>query len=183
VRYLAAFAQVLEQYLLSNELYWPPGISVRGGEIPYPSLTPASLCLFRLQARARSSGATGESDFLRIDNEITQVLSNWRIAWEKKVAQDFHARLLLWRNFLDDFREKPEANLDRFRYEVSRRVQLDLLQDEVKYLPEADLKLLMLLDKRLKGIHQPGAFIWDPVFIQFFPKQKFWYLFGMVKDR
>ncbi len=152
VRYLAAFLQVLEQYLLSKELYWPPGISSRGRETPYPSLTPGSLCLFRIQARARVSGLAGEAEFLRIDNEITEVLNNWQIAWEKKVTQDFHARLLLWSNYLDEFREKPEANLDRYPYEVGRRVQLELLQEEVKHLSEPDLKLLGLLDRRLKGV-------------------------------
>jgi hypothetical protein len=182
VRYLAAFEQVLEQYLLSNELYWPPGVSARGGESPYPSLTPGSLCFFRIQARARTSGLAGEAEFLRIDNEIVKVLSTWQIAWEKKAAQDFHARLQLWSNYLDDFRERPEANLDRYPYEVSRRVQLELLQQEVKDISISDLKLLDLLDRRLKGIFQPGEFIWDPVLVLVFTRKKFWYLFGMIKD-
>jgi len=182
IRYLVAFARVLEQYLLANDLYWPPGISSRGGETPYPSLTPGSLCLFRIQARARTSGTAGETEFLRIDNDIAQVLGAWRISWEKKVTQDFHARLQLWSNYLDDFREKPEANLDRYPYEVNRRAQLELLQVEVKHLPEPDLRLLELLDRRLRGVFQPGDFVWDPGLAVVFPREKFWYLFGMIKD-
>ncbi len=182
VRYLAAFAQVLEQYLLSNELYWPPGISARGGETPYPSLTPGSLCLFRRQARARSSGMPGEAEFIRIDNSIANILKAWQVAWARKAAQDFHARLQLWNNYLDDFREKPEANLDRYPYEISRRVQLELLQRDVKQLPDADYSLLGLLDRRLKGVFQPGEFVWEPVLAVEFPRQEFWYLYGKVKD-
>ena len=81
LRYLAAFAQVLEQYLLSNELYWPPGISARGGEAPYPSLTPGSLCLFRLKARAHSLDTAGNAEWLLIDENIARILCTWQVAW------------------------------------------------------------------------------------------------------
>jgi hypothetical protein len=182
IRYLSAVVNVLEEYLLSDDLYWPPGISAKGGEPPYPSITPGSLCLFRLQARSRNLTTPGKAEFLRIDNDLLAILSSWQVAWEKKVIQDFHARLQLWGNFLDDLREKSESHLDRYPYEVTRRVQLDLLRGEVKRFPEADLRLLELLDRKLKAMFRPGDFIWEPVFETVYPKPRFWYLYGMVKD-
>ena len=182
VRYLSAIALVLEEYLLSDDLYWPPGISAKGGEPPYPSITPGSLCLFRLQARSRNINTPGDTEFFRIENDIVKILSAWHAAWEKKVVQDFHARLQIWGNFLDELRDKSDSHLDRYPYEVTRRVQLELLREEAIRMPEPDLRLLELLDRKLMGMFKPGDFIWEPVFEAVFPKPRFWYLFGMVKD-
>ncbi len=53
LRYLAAGVENLESYLLSADLYWPPGIQSKPGETPYPSLTPANLLLARKKAEIR----------------------------------------------------------------------------------------------------------------------------------
>lgn len=56
LRYLAAGVKALESYLLSSDLYWPPGIEARSGESPYPSLTPGNILLAKLRAETRLAG-------------------------------------------------------------------------------------------------------------------------------
>ena len=181
LRYLAAGLEALEPYLLNSGLYWPPGVEAKAGQPPYPSLTPGSLLLALRRAEIRASADGSQVEFKRICDRFYKIKTQWLTAWEKKTAQDFHARLGLWRNFLEEFREKPAANLDRYSYEITRRVQLHLLLPEAGDLPAAELQMLSGLDRKLKAIFREGDFVWETDLIPAFPKDPFWFLYGMME--
>lgn len=181
LRYLAAFVEVFEKYLLSNDLYWPPGIRALSGEAPYPSLTPGTALLALRRAQFSLTDAREREEWERLKRQFEVTRGQWRIAWEKKAAQDFRARLGLWSNFLDELREASEANVDRYPYEVTRRVQLELLRPECAALPQAEIGLLAGLDRLLRAYLSPGAFIWKADLEAAFPKDAFWYLYGILK--
>lgn len=52
--YLKAGISALENYLLSNDLYWPVGASSPSGEPAYPRLTLGGLLLAQKRAHARN---------------------------------------------------------------------------------------------------------------------------------
>jgi hypothetical protein len=182
LRFLEAGLENLESYLLSNDLYWPPGIQANYGEAPYPSLTPGSLLLAKKRAEIQVNESIDKS---RLDNCLSrweQITNQWKVAWNKKSELDFQARLRLWRDFLDDIREKPEAHYDRYRYEITRRVQLQLLQTQQIQLDAEEIKMLSILDKRLRTILKPGIFIWEADLVTGFPPDEFWYLYGNILE-
>lgn len=181
LRYLAAFVEVFEKYLLSDDLYWPPGIRALSGEVPYPSLTPGTALLAMRRGQLLLVDAREREEWARLQRQFEVTRGHWRTAWEKKAAQDFRARLGLWSNFLDELREASEANVDRFSYEVTRRVQLELLRPECAALPQAEIALLAGLDRLLKAYLSPGAFLWKPDLETAFPCDPFWYLYGVLK--
>ncbi|MCJ7661917.1 MAG: hypothetical protein MUO67_22455, partial [Anaerolineales bacterium] len=88
----------------------------------------------------------------------------------------------LWRDYLDETIENPEANADRYAYEVERRVMLHLLGPEVEDLPQAYRDMLAGLDLRLRSAFRAGEFIWDPQITAGFPVEEYWYLFGTLVD-
>ena len=87
--------------------------------------------------------------------------------------------MIFWKNV----ELTPRNHADRFSYEVSRRVQLELLAAQAAGIPDAEIDLLTGLDRVLEGLFVPGNFVWDEELVSGFPKSPFWYLYGRVGDR
>ncbi|MEW5869370.1 MAG: hypothetical protein AB1894_08850 [Chloroflexota bacterium] len=183
LRFLRAGLEKLESYLLSKEIYWPVGIAARSGETPYPQMTLGALLLAlrRAQALAGTPAETAEADRLALQLDATR--QRWRVAWEQKAAAEFQARLTLWRNFIEEYRQEPGNHFSHYRYEVGRRVLLHLLAEQAGELPEAHRALLSGLDAVLAQVLVPGDFIWEIELEQLFPREVFWYLFGRLPEQ
>ena len=162
LRYLDAGVKLLEGYLLSKDVYWPVGVTPPPGETPYPRLTLGGMELALLRARARALNASQQAQLAKIDEQMDAVRSRWRVAWGQKATAEFHARLTLWRNFIEEYRESPESNASRYPYEVSRRVLLHLLGAEANSPPQAELDLLDGLDRFVRAVLTPGDFFGTP---------------------
>jgi hypothetical protein len=179
--YLRAGLSMLERYLLSGEMYWPVQVSQKSGELLYPSLTLSGMLL----ARARLSGFELPENLRfereQIDRELERLAVHWRVAWENKAACEFHARSNLWRSFLEEYLLHPENHADRYAYEVSRRVMLDLLLPYSQQVPEVEIELIKRLDVSLRAVIVPGDFIWESKLSQAFPTNKYWYLYGRLR--
>lgn len=182
--YLRAGASVLEEYLLSNEVFWPIGATPPAGEPPYPQLTLGGLLLARARLLAKSDSSTmtneRQVELANLEESLDAARARWRVAWESKATKEFGARLNLWRNFLNEYRENPANNAGRYSYEVGRRVQLHLLGLEGAITPE-QLEMLKGLDLMLKGAFEPGEFIWDGELAGGFPRETYWYLYGQLR--
>jgi len=182
IGYLRAGVSAFERYLFSNELYWPLDANALPGERPYPRLTLGGLLLARARAWAYPSSLSQQAELQNLDEQIEVGKTRWRVAWGKKATWSFQARLKLWRDYLDETIENPEANADRYAYEVERRVMLHLLGPEVEDLPQAYTDMLAGLDLRLRSAFRAGEFIWDPQITAGFPVEEYWYLFGTLAD-
>jgi len=182
LQYLQAGLDQLESYLLSKDLYRPIGIRAAHGQPPYPQLTLGWLLLARLRAQATSQTPAQLAELQRLSQQVDALRSRWRTAWGDKAQAEFRARLNLWRDFLEEYRQAPASNYDRYAYEVNRRLLLELLAPEATHLPEADLQALAGLDGLLRAVLAPAAFIWEPVLAPSFPQPTFWYLYGKLPD-
>lgn len=178
--FLKAGIEQLKNYLLSNEIYWHLNIMPPAGGLPYPEFTLGWMLLFMKRAKALALNSEERTQLQKVKQDIEAMHSQWRAAWEKKAAREFQNRLFLWRDFLELYRENPEDNYDRYHYEVTRRVILELLKGEISVIPTAQAELLVALDRMLKAVLTPKEFIWDPALKKEFPKSQFWYLYGTV---
>jgi hypothetical protein len=170
----------LENYLLSKDIYWPVGVAPPAGEAPYPQFTLGNLLLSQQRARATAQTPNQRAEFNRLNAEMGTIRTRWRVALAKKAEAEFHARLMLWRDFLEEYRKNPSANHDRYAYEVNRRVLLELLQREAYDLPADEIELLDGLDRLLKSLLASDGFIWEPELIPAFSVDRFWYLYGYL---
>jgi len=182
LRYLKAGIDDLEEYLLANDLYWPVQISAPHGQPPYPQITPGNLLLARQRLEASAQSGGEQAQLQTLDAKFHSIITQWRSAWEKKCRKDVDARLRLWGDFINDYRENPRANLDRYAYEVTRRVQIQLMQPYVAHLEGGEAELLGTMDKLLRAVLQPGGFVWEAPLEPAFPNPPFWYLFGRLKS-
>ncbi len=179
--FLRAGIPELQGYLLSNEIYWPLGLATPQGERPYPRMTLGWLLLAR--TRAGGWGMTGNAPaqnggLTALTHEMDEIRNRWRIAWEKKAAQEFSSRLKLWANYLNDYRGDKANHTTQYPYEVQRRVILHLLSYETDQLPPTELDLLKGMDGFLKAVLQAGGFVWEQDIASAFPPATFWYLYG-----
>lgn len=180
-RYLEAGTQSLEKYLLAADIYWPLGVKAPDGEPPYPLLTLGSMLVSHARLRALPLDPAQGASFRKLENEMYALQTRWSVAWEKKAAREFSARLRLWRDYLEDVRAQPENHVDRYAYEVGRRVMLALLREQAVDIPQAEIDLLGGLDGLLKAVFIPGDFIWGEEYAGSFPRQAYWYLYGRLK--
>jgi hypothetical protein len=182
LKYLETAADLLEDYLLSKKLFWQLGADPPPGEPSFPSLTLAGVLLAQARTNARNLPSDLKTRLYKINLQIDTIRSKWRTAWENKAKQEFSARLKLWRNFLEDYRQDPDANADRYAYEVSRRVALDLLNKEIGELQRVDREMVSGLDQLLNAVLLPGDFVWEEEIAAGFPKSEYPYLYGILKS-
>jgi len=168
--FLEAGIPELEDYLLSNELYWP--VSARGLHVP--RLTIGSLYLAEM--RLKAVGAHTPVYMERI--EATR--SRRRVAWENKANREFHSRSRLWQSYITEYRQAPEQNADAYPQEVRLRVILNLLLAEF-YTPPAEQETVSRLDEVVRLNFVPGNFVWDTSLQTGFPCEEYWYLYGTLK--
>ena len=135
-------------------------------------------------ARAIVSGASLREEqrarFQHVTLKFDVLHTRWRVAWERKCQRSFRVRLTMWRNYLEEYRERPAENADRYAYEVRKRVMLHFLQQGSSSLDEAEIGLLTALDTVLRQDLMPGSIIWGDEFAASFTKSEYWYLYGAL---
>jgi hypothetical protein len=181
LNFLKAGADSLQEYLLSDEVYWPIGIRPPTGQLAYPQLTLSAVLLAQAGAHARDLTPVQQSELANLDEQLDLLRNRWRVKWEKKATREFHARLILWRDFLEEYRENPESQAGRYAYEVRRRVMLHYLREDAAEAPPAELELLNALDKLLRAVFVSGPFVWEPELQTSFPQTPYWYLYGALQ--
>jgi hypothetical protein len=165
IQFLTESLPQLQDYLLSNELYWPLSNSL-------PQLTIGSVLL-----------TLARLDVTRPDNtrkfraELEPIQMRWRAAWEKKAAREMAQRLQLWSQYLSDYRYAPES-AGSYPMEVRGRAILQLLLPEVPDAPEKTA--LAELDAMLKMRLVSGKFVWEADLQAAFPMTDFWFLYGKL---
>ncbi len=179
-RYIRAALDQLDSYLLAKDIYRPIGENPPPGESPYPQLTLGSLLLAKERAQASAQASRQRVDLDRLISELEAIRAKWLSAWRRKATAEFRARLNLWGDFLNEYRQHPDSNEDRYAYEISRRVMLHLLLPDTLDLPTADQKFLTSLDLLLETVLIPGEFIWDEILQTAFPQKTYWYLYGYL---
>ena len=181
LRYMQAGLDILEDYLLSEDVFWPLGANPPAGEPEYPQLTLDWMLLRRKRLVDRQVNDEQKDQVDRVVSELDLQRSKWRVAWEKKARQCYQVRLRMWGDFLNKYQENPPDNADRYAYEVRMRVMLELLSPEINHVNKAEAELLAGLDVYLKSVLLVTGFIWEPEIQEAFPREVFWYLYGELQ--
>lgn len=179
--YLKSAIDVLEEYLLSDEIYWATGSSPPLGDPPYPQLTLGGVLLAQARLKARQDAGKMVPELDRLVLRLDTIFSKWKVAWNKKASREYISRLNLWRDFLEELRTNPEDNYDRYSYEVTRRVMLHLLEPFAVHISVHEKELLTGLDKLLEAMFASDGFIWEESIEPGFSRADYWYLYGHLR--
>jgi hypothetical protein len=166
----------LQEYILSKDLYWPLKLTAHTpGSIQTPQLTIGSLDL----SMARLAAAGNAAELNEFAGRINQVRQEWRANWSRKAAREYTSRLNLWQQYLRELRSEPRQQAAFYANEVRQRAMLTLLVPELlDGVSQPESEQLNMLDGILRGLTQPGAFVWEPEAASAFPQDTFWFLYA-----
>jgi hypothetical protein len=181
LEYLQIGVEEIEDYLLSEELFWPVTGRPSGGRSFFLKMTIGNLLLSEHRLATLSAGKrlspSEESEFSRLQRGFETVRSKWRVAWQSKASQEYQTRLKQWMRTLEELKSDRYQNAPYYRNEVRVRVLLELLADQVS---QKDRVNLQVFDTALKKILKAGEFVWQEELAPGFPEDQYWYLYGNV---
>ncbi len=156
----------LQDYLLSEELFWPMGLN-------QPRLTPGALllALTRLQASQPVQTEYWQSAFQTVRAQRPS-------AWKQKALKELRNRLRLWSASIGEWRSATAAQRADYAGAIRSRVILQLLLAEVD-APEEKAQLTGL-DLFLQTILKKGEFLWEKEVQAAFDERLFWFLYGTL---
>lgn len=176
VRYLKACAGVLQDYLLSPELYWPAPLSGTG----MPRLTIGNILLSEAKVHAAVLAGLDPAAQAPLLDQIEGLRSHWRSTWAAKAGKEISARLTLWQNYLSDMASDRQHHQADYSYQVRLRVMLTLLSAEQIQTQLAEDERLAVMDRKLRELTRPAAFVWEAGLASGFPQERFWFLYRVV---
>ena len=176
--YLREALNLLESYLLSDELFWDLGANPPAGEPGFPALTLGGILLAQARLTARELDPATSAEFRTLSIHFQAIQTSWFSAWEKKGLRSFKSRLTQWGNFLEDYRTSPDSHADRFAYEIRLRLMLDLLAEGLPEIPSKQQQLLSSMDMILRRFLMGESFVWERDLQDGFPRPQYWYLYG-----
>lgn len=176
--FLQASTPVLEEYLLSDLLYYPV-TGLRGRQLTGDTtrLTLGNLLLSQKRLSCVVLLAEVSSQSSGLTQQINQIKGQWRSRWDLKIQQEIPNRIMLWKNYLSEWGDRSELRSGDYPYNVRLRVILELLFKETDQLLVQEKALLRSLDQSLKGKGVPGKFVWDESFTAGFPSEEYWFLY------
>jgi hypothetical protein len=177
LQFLRLAVNSLEAYLISKEIFWL--LEERG----YPSGTPSNrlslgtLLLVQKRLHARHLDDDHSAELRLSDQRIEETHTRWRTHWEAKAALEYPARMRLWGNYLEEYRQDPAGSYRAYSREVDRRVMLELLGLTAPIPTQQQIRLRKL-DDELHLSFIPGTFLWASDLSDGFLREQFWYLYG-----
>jgi hypothetical protein len=178
-----AMAQEFEAYLKSDVLYWQMDASRPGGD-QLPKLTVSGFLERAYRLRAASLSPAQQTDLEQASRLFEQAREAYRTRYAARVVHDLRGRVDAWQWFLDDYTKNPEGQAPYYPAQAHTRLAIELLLDELSGQPEAAefQQRLSTLDKRLRAGWIAGEFVWPSSLAHAFPRDKFWWLYGRLRQ-
>lgn len=180
---LEAMVAGMPEYLISDVVSW----NMRQGDMP--PLTTGG-CLMRLRRLTRLQNQLVNDDRLALskaNSAFDEALREKVVRFEQRAYGELNARLREWTTYMRDLAHSTKIAADRGRYTamVDTRVLIGELVDKLSEHPyRLDGRVprdVAALDRRLRQIWQPGAFVLDEVWQPAYPAERYWWLYGRPK--
>lgn len=180
-----AMADDLEDYLASDVLYWqmnPPHPASHA----WPKLTIGGTLerLCRLNAGKAHLASEQCARLERVQRRLDAIRDAHIAHYLDKAVHELQSRLDAWEWFLDDYVQRPGDLAAYYPNEVRDRLKIALLVDALSGAPGLEDKLdrLQSLDARHKADFVPGEFVWDTTLAASFSPERYWWLYGGLKE-
>lgn len=166
--YIKSSVDELENFLLSEDVIRQlPGISLSAGGI--------------LLAYQRISAANLEDQILSDWKALEEIRNHWKTAWINKSLAELKMRLRQWGDFVLGMASDKYESSSAYRHQVRNRVMLQLLEESIPILVEGYADSIKRKDAILEKYSVDNDFVWEEEVISGFPKEKYWYLYRIMK--
>ena len=163
----------LEDYLLSDQLFWPLYSGKR--------LTLGNLRLAQSKLSVVMLPDDIQAKRTEQDRVVEDIFLKWRTNWSNKAEMEYRARLRQWEQALREITSNKQHHGLTYSHEVSTRVLLELLKNDLLQPLQEEYHQLQSMDTRLKTLVKKDDFIWDSGIKEAFPEEDYWYLYVRLK--
>jgi len=187
---LEAGASELQDYLLSDELFWPVHAIPHAAETHELRLTNGNLLLSMARLGVVELSPQDRQRYEEFAAACEHTRTCWRANWQMKSQKEFQSRFRTWRNFLSELISSivrrssgPDETANwqqQYVSQVRLRVILQLLVEDNPNLEGKEV-LFTDLDGRMQSLMVRGQFLWDEVYRQRFPEQNYWFLYSGLR--
>lgn len=187
---LEAGASELQDYLLSDELFWPAHAIPHAAETQELRLTNGNLLLSMARLGVVELSPQDRQRYETFTAACENTRTQWRANWQMKSQKEFQSRFRTWRNFLSELissvvrrSSSPDETANwqqQYVSQVRLRVILQLLVEDTPNLEGKEV-LFTDLDERMQSLMVRGQFLWDEVYRQRFPEQNYWFLYSGLR--
>jgi hypothetical protein len=182
----AAMADELEDFLISNEIFWPLERRAAAGDPPFPQLSLGGLLLTldELDAWEGELAPPEAAELQRLRGRVDVLRAKRGAAIQRKAGQELRTRANLWRAYLGDLEEGGGRSVELYPQEVRQRVMAGRLLETAAGLAEASppRRLLGELDAMLRRRFEAGPFVWDRRLAKRYPPGDYWFLYGTPRS-
>jgi len=179
--YINAALEELQEYLVSDKLFWPLRGHAFSGSQAFSQLTLGGILLALARSRARAITPESAVKVDSLESNVDVIRDQWQAAWRDKTNWEFRSRLRQWGNYMDEIQRDLQEFGAYYNNEVRIRSVLSLLSGQTNRIDEGDMSNLNKLDQRLYAQFVPGDFIWEEGLRGGFPKKEYWFLWGNLR--
>lgn len=176
--YLRSAVAELEDYLLSNVLFWP--VTARGGKQLRGDTTQLTIGNLLLSLKRLASAAEeneNSTEIAALSRQVEMVRRRWKSNWDKKIGEEIRSRLRQWDQYLSEISQPGGIHHGDYPYNIRQRVILGLLFNELDKPSPHEAVYLDALDTRLRHATHPVDFVWDVSLSAGLPESEYWYLY------
>ena len=176
LEWYAAALDEMAAFLLSDQIVWrlgPPPARLR------QELSLGGLLLLQDELRSEASGWTAESRrrLEDLDRRWEAIRLSHPAALSRRAAQELGMRLNLWKSYLAELAESPEA-ASEYLQQSRQRTMIERLGALSGGPPAMDP-----LDRALRESLHPGPFLGAASLEAVYPSPRFWFLYGRPSAR
>jgi hypothetical protein len=171
--FLSESASCLEDYLLSDLLYWPVEIKNLGQQ----TLSPGNILFSEKVIDLTGLNPTALDKLKLRTSEIGKIRTKWLYHWKEKASREFDARLREWTHVIDEIELNDDRSLARYKTDARGRVIMHLIVEDFLNKGSGNIEKINAVDDRLRKNSSKGPFIWNADREKIFPENQFWYLY------
>ncbi|MCD6291399.1 MAG: hypothetical protein J7M34_12915 [Anaerolineae bacterium] len=183
---LQAMIDQLDDYLSRDRVYRPMLVHTPQGAIrPAMSIGGILFRLRRLRALESRLSPAQRDALDRAEDELSRARRWYPEAYRDHVIRELRGLLHSWRWFLDDCCERLDECATEYPAEAHTRTTIQLLIDHLGEgeVPDEVLRQVAAQDDRLRRCFHGGEFIWPSEWEVAFPRQEYWWLYGLPGTR
>ena len=176
---LSSMTTDMVNYLSSDVLYWP------SMEVGYPELTLGGYWM-RVDRLTILSDLLDDTEQTQLNDLLVQfkdIAAENVVKFELKASRELKARLRQWEQRLQDFEKGLDVSKAYYANDAQVRVMItcliEILADPPYQIDPLHLEEVAELDTRLRLNWQGGTFIWPQEWLPAYPKDPYWWLYGI----
>lgn len=175
---LAAMAAEMEDYLISDLLYWQMGYS----DMPKLTLGGFLMRQYRLQQLRALLNAAEKDRLETAVAQFNQALQEKIVRTETRGNEELAVRVRQWGTYLNDVKRHRATRAVNYLTAVENRAiitaLIDFLSQPPYQLETKPVDQLELLDRSLRAHWEGVDFIWPAAWEAAYPLPKYWWLHG-----